>query len=173
MTTPLLTPGERLTLSRERLRQAMGRSSGRGEAGSADGKHSSAHGIVEMLKLSMPNAGLVIDAIAQWWAGHPLQSKGNMAEGIADELLRPLAKRNPIALVAGAVAVGALVAWMRPWRWALKPNVLHTWGPALLSSAIASSAVQGWLLATLAKSNTPPQPTPPSQEQPAAPRDAL
>ncbi len=166
MTTVLLTPAERLTLSRERLRQAMKRPDAQDASSAPTGNKAVGLGLLEVLKSALPSASLVIDALAQWWAGHPLQASGNLVEGVAEELLRPLAKRHPLTLVAGAMAVGALLVWSRPWRWALRPQVLNTWGPAVLSSALASSAVQGWLLGVLAKNSAT---QPPAQQAPAQP----
>lgn len=155
MTTVELTPSERLTLSRERLRRAMTRKDAPPSGGTAAGNKPAGLDVLDLLKLAVPSAGLVIDALTQWWAGHPLQASGNLVEGVVEELLRPLAKRHPLALVASALAVGALVVWIRPWRWALKPHVLNTWGPAVLSSTIASSAFQSWLSGFVAKNAMP------------------
>ena len=173
MTVPTLTAVERLNLSRARLRQAMTRPESKAGDGSTSGNRAMGQGILDVLKIAVPSAGLVIDAIEQWWAGHPLQASGSLVEGVVDELLRPWAKRHPLTLVAGAVAAGALLVWSRPWRWALKPHLLNTWGPAVLSSAIASSAVQSWLLGVLAKTSmqpaqaTTPTPATPSTSAPA------
>lgn len=164
MTSAQLTPAERLTLSRERLRKAMTRDQSPHSDGTPAGNKAVGLGLLDVLKLAVPSASLVIDTVAQWWAGHPLQASGNLVEGVVDELLRPLAKRHPLALVAGALTVGGLLVWSRPWRWALKPHLFNTWGPAVLSSAIASTAVQSWLMGVLAKTNTPQQ-----QAQPASP----
>ncbi len=38
-------------------------------------------------------------------------------------LLQPLADRKPMQLVLSAFAVGAVLAWGRPWRW-LAPSAL-------------------------------------------------
>ena len=166
MTTAQQTPIERLSLSRERLRKAMTRPDSPANERTSDGNKAVGLGLLDVLKLAVPGAGLALDAVAQWLDGHPLKASGNFAEGVANELLRPLAKRHPLALVAGAVAVGALLVWSRPWRWALKPHLLKTWGPAVLSSAIASSALQNWLSEILSKSREPQQPAkqPPAQQ---------
>lgn len=157
MTITSLTPAERLTLSRERLRHAMTRTAAHASSGTAAGNKPAGLDLLDLLKLAVPSAGLVIDTVTQWWAGHPLQASGNLVEGVVDEILRPLAKRYPLTLAASALAAGALLVWMRPWRWALKPHVINTWGPAVLSSTLASSAVQGWLSGILAKNATPQQ----------------
>lgn len=166
MTTAPMTPAERLIMSRARLRKAMTRDESPHSDGTPAGNKAVGLGLLDVLKLAVPSASLVIDTVAQWWAGHPLQASGNLVEGVVDELLRPLAKRHPLALVAGALAVGGLLVWSRPWRWALKPHLFNTWGPAVLSSAIASTAVQSWLMGVLAKTNAQQQH---AQAQPASP----
>ncbi|MDZ7919173.1 hypothetical protein [Rhodoferax sp.] len=96
----------------------------------------------------------------QWWEHHPLHATGALANGLAQTLLRPLAQRHPLALAAGAAAVGAMLALSRPWRWAFKPTLLNAMGPALLSSLLASGAVQSWIAEVLAKAapgSPPPQ----------------
>ena len=151
MTTAHSSPAEQLALSRERLRKAMTHTSTKSSSGDTSGHKSGNLGLLDVLKLALPSAALVLDAASQWLQGHPLKANGNFAKEVADELLLPLAKRHPLTLVASAVAVGALLVWVRPWRWALRPRLLNTWGPAVLSSAIASNAVQEVLKAVLAK----------------------
>lgn len=174
MTIALLTPAERLALSRERLRRAMVPNDAPASNGAASGTKSGGLDLLDLVKLAVPSASLVIDTLTQWWDGHRLQASGNLVEGVLDQLLRPLAKRHPLTLVASAVAFGAVLVWVRPWRWALKPQVLNTWGPAMFSTVIASSAVQGWLLDVLTKNAAAPtkaSQTPyPSTAEPAEPR---
>ena len=171
MNTALLTPAQRLTLSRERLRLAMARPDGQNARGTTASHKSSGLGLLDVLKLAVPSVGLVIDALGQWWASQPLQASGNIAEGLVDQILRPLAKRHPIALVAGAAGLGALLIWIRPWRWAWRPPVLSSLGPVLFSSVLASGAVQSWLQSLMAKASAPvPSPhTGPIQTPPNTP----
>lgn len=60
----------------------------------------------------------------------------------ARALLRPAATANPLVLVGGAVLVGALVAWSRPWRLMSKPVVLATLAPLLAQALAARPARQ-------------------------------
>ena len=167
MTAPLHTPSERLALSRERLRNAMLRPPAQAGKHFAPGATSSGVNVFDLLKLALPGAALMIDAAAQWWAGHSTQSGTQMASQFANEVLRPLAKRHPLALVAGAAAVGALVIWSRPWRWAFKPRLLSTLGPVVLSSVLASGALQGWIQSLMAKATAPaPNPDPGPTQNP-------
>ncbi len=156
MNAPELTAVARLALSRERLRLAMTQATGKPAHGAGTNTHVT--GLLGLLKTALPNASLVIDALSQWWTHYAAQSSDQTAVGMADNLLKPLAKRYPLLVVAGAVAVGGLLAWSRPWRWAFKPSLLAVWGPALVSSALASGSLQAWMLAALDKKSEPPAP---------------
>ena len=151
MSAPPLTPVERLALSRERLRVAIAHNAAPGASSTA----APGAGLLGILKTALPGASVLIDTLGpslkQWWARHPLHTSSQLASGVAQTVLRPIAQRYPMALVAGAVVLGAALAWSRPWRWAFRPHLLSTLGPALLSSVLASAAVQSWIAATLAK----------------------
>ena len=170
MTTHLSTPSERLALSRERMRNAMQRPHAPASAHFATGAPSGGVNVFDLLKLALPGAAVAIDALAQWWAGHSGQSANQLAGQVANEVLRPLAKRHPIALVAGAAALGALLIWSRPWRWALRPQLLGTLGPVVLSSVLASGALQSWFQSLMAKATAPAHsPKRPPEPAPASP----
>lgn len=157
MSAPQLTPVERLALSRERLRVAMAHNA----ATRASGRAAPGAGLLDILKTTLPGANVWIDTLGptlkQWWARHPLHSSGVLAGDVVRTVLRPMAQRHPVALVTGAVVLGAVLIWSRPWRWAFQPrNLLPTLGPALLSSVLASGAVQSWIASILAKDQEPP-----------------
>lgn len=154
MNAPELTAVERLALSRERLRLAMTQATGKPDHGT--GTNTPVAGLLGLLKTALPNASLLIDALSQWWTHYAAQGPGQTAAGVADNILKPLAKRYPLLVVVGAVAVGGLLAWSRPWRWAFKPPLLAVWGPALVSGVMASGNLQAWILAALAKHPDPP-----------------
>lgn len=156
MNAPELTAVERLALSRERLRLAMTQATGRADHGPGANTHVA--GLLGLIKTALPNASLLIDALSQWWTHYAAQGPGQTVAGVADNILKPLAKRYPLLVVAGAVAVGGLLAWSRPWRWVFKPPLLAVWGPALVSSALASGTLQEWILAAMAKNPVPPAP---------------
>ena len=159
MNAPELTAVERLALSRERLRLAMTQATGRTDT--ATGANTHVAGLLGLIKTALPNASLLIDALSQWWTHYAAQGAGQTAAGVADNILKPLAKRYPLLVVVGAVAVGGLLAWSRPWRWVFKPPLLAVWGPALVSSALASGTLQAWILAAMAKNPVPPVPPAP------------
>lgn len=140
------TPSERLALSRERLRLAISHNATQAPPPLA-ALISGSSSLLDVLKMALPGTGEVMDALAAWWK---------------EASLRPLAERHPVALVAGALVAGALLAWTRPWRWLLRPALLTTLGPALLTSVLASGAVQAWVLSMLAAE---PPPTASATEQ--------
>jgi len=148
-------PAERLTLSRERLRVALARTGARpGARADASGP-----GLLDILKTALPGASVLIDTLGQWWARHPLHASGLLASSLVQTFLRPVAQRHPVALVAGAVVLGAALAFSRPWRWAFKSHFLSALGPSLLSSVLASATVQSWIAAALAQEAPPSAPT--------------
>lgn len=139
MSAPLLTPGERLALSRERLRVAIANNAAQPPS-PLSALFPGSSGWLDILKTALPGTGEVMDALAAWWK---------------QATLRPLAERHPIALVAGALLAGAVLAWSRPWRWLFRPPLLAALGPTVLTSVLASGAVQSWILAMLAKETDP------------------
>lgn len=66
---------------------------------------------------------------------------GAVINGV-NEALRPAARRHPLGLVAGAVLVGGLLAWSRPWRWAFRPGLLNGLCRQLVRDAVVQTAPQ-------------------------------
>lgn len=149
MSAPQLTAVERLALSRERLRVALAHTT----PAPGPSPTTAGTGLLDILKATLPGASAVIDTLGstlkQWWARHPLHTSALLASSVVQTLLRPVAQRHPVALVTSAVVLGAALALSRPWRWAFKPHFLSALGPSLLSSVLASDAVQSWLAAVL------------------------
>jgi hypothetical protein len=134
-----LTPAQRLTLSRERLRAVMfpvpsppPASAGRIEAWLASLK-------------SLPGIDIVVDAAQAWWHRHPLRPVCDMAGQASRSTIRPVAQRHPFALVLAAAAAGMLIASVRPWRWALRSVLFAGFLPQVLSRVVAKLPVESWL----------------------------
>jgi hypothetical protein len=170
MSAPQQTPAERLALSRERLRVALARHAQPQPLHNAAGPDSD---LLAILKAALPGTGVLIDLVGEWWKRQPLHTSGLLSTGLVQNVLRPLAQRNPIALAVGAVVVGVALAWSRPWRWIFQPQLLSRWGPTVLSSVLASAAVRTWLATVLAPqpeaTASAPTPTPPPESPPAEP----
>lgn len=134
----------------------------------------------ERMRLSMRKAapepressGMVADALRDWWSQHPWRVAGTVAADAVKAGLQPVAQRHPIALVLGAVVVGGLIVWARPWRGILRPALLAGLLPQLMSKAMEHLPVESWLavLSSLAKQPAAKPPSAPaSSPQPAAP----
>ena len=126
---------ERLALSRERLRAAMLPAPRSGEPALGGSIGAMTSRLVDRIK-EMPGAAVVIDAVQAWWAQHPLRTVSRVAAEGARRFAAPIAERNPMTLVFGAVLVGAILALFKPWRWALRPALLAGLLPALLARAM-------------------------------------
>lgn len=130
MTNAALSPVERLVLTRERLRLALQ---------GADDKPPStdAPGVSWLGSLAdIPGAGALIAAATRWWAQHRLRLVGKAISDTAKAVVQPLAQRHPLALVLGALLLGGLLAWSRPWRWFLTPALFAGLLPRLLATLL-------------------------------------
>ena len=121
---------QRLAISRERMRAHLHEASSP-DRGEGEGK---SHPVLDAL-MSIPGAGIVVEAVRGWWSQHPLHLATLVAADATRTLVRPFARRNPFVLVAGAVAVGGLIFWLKPWRGFLRPALLAGLLPQLVSQS--------------------------------------
>jgi len=138
---------ERLALSREQLRSTMMPAPPKSSSHAArigSGDISFTANLAERVK-EIPGAAMVIDAVQTWWAQHPLRTATLVAGEASRKFAAPLAERNPVALILGAVAVGALFAWTRPWRWILRPALFAGLLPAVASRFMRQLPLESWL----------------------------
>lgn len=124
-TGPGPTPCERLALSRERLREALQADTGPGTASWRDELRST------------PAAALLIEALEQWWSQHPLRAAGLAATALLRSALEPLVRRHPLLSLVGALLVGGVLVWLRPWRWVIGTTVLAGLLQRLVSGVMA------------------------------------
>lgn len=120
---PVASASHRLAQSRSRLHQAV-------TMCTAHEKPLTAPGLA---------TGLAKGAIQQWWAHHPLRLVSDVTRDAAKTLVQPVAQRHPVALVAGAAAVGAMLVWSQPWRWLLTPALVAALLPKVISHALNSA----------------------------------
>ncbi|MBP6251910.1 MAG: hypothetical protein KA387_04090 [Rubrivivax sp.] len=152
--TPLLTPAERLAVTRERLRQALQ------VLVAATGSEAGA-GWLDKLR-ELPGAAVVIDALRGWWAQQPWRVTVCLVGDAASTVLKPVAQRQPLALVLGALVFGGLLGslLMRTgsWRSLLKPALFAGLLPQLVAKTLTQMPVASWVaaLASLAQ----PRPAP-------------
>ena len=147
----------RLEASRARLREAMRPASPAPQAGDSNAAGARWHRRLREL----PVIGLVADALGAWWSQNPMRPVALVAADVSNAVARPLAQRHPFALVLAAGAVGAALAWARPWRWALRSALFAGLVPQVASRVVAKLPVESWLTllgATLAKADTPARP---------------
>lgn len=130
MTSPEPSAAERLTLTRERLRQAL-------QGAGSDKPNADPPGVSWLDSLAaIPGAGALVAAAARWWAQHRLRSAGQAVSDAATAVVHPLAQRHPLGLVLGALMLGGLLAWGRPWRWFLTPALFAGLLPRLMSTVL-------------------------------------
>jgi hypothetical protein len=134
---------ERLALSRQRLQIALAQTieANRPHAASAD--HASPAWMDELK--AIPGIGIVVQALSAWWAKYPLNTASVMAFDAANAVAKPLASRHPVLLVAGAVLVGGLLAYSRPWRWILKPALFAGLMAQLSAKMVSQVPLQSWM----------------------------
>ena len=153
---------ERLTASRERIREWMIEADGRrerrhrAEAAAAEGRKPP---IADRLR-DIPVLGLILEAISVWWSRHPLHGVAGIAQGAARDRLGPLVHRHPLATMAGAFVAGMLLVRLKPWRRLAKSAVVAGVAGKLISRTIAAiplEALLGVLMARRAAEPPPPE----------------
>jgi hypothetical protein len=107
----------RLEDSRARIRDWM--SATTDERGRPAGTHSSSSSWLDLLG-EIPVLGSIVVGVRAALRDSPLPAAARLAEGAANEALRPTAERHPLALVGVAMAAGALLWWAKPWRTVLR-----------------------------------------------------
>ena len=112
---------------------------------------------LESLK-HQPAVAIVIETLQSWWSRHPLRAVAQVASEATNAVARPIARHNPVSLVVCAGVVGAVLAWSRPWRWALKPALFAGLMPQLISRVITQLPLESWLavLGSTPSANKPP-----------------
>lgn len=130
MTSATPSPAERLVLTRERLRLAL-------HGAGSDKPAADAPGVPWLKSLAaIPGADAVVATAARWWAQHRLNVASKAVSDATQAVVQPLAQRHPLGLVLGALLLGSLLAWSRPWRWFLTPALFAGLLPRLLSTLL-------------------------------------
>ncbi|MDN3920650.1 hypothetical protein [Roseateles violae] len=150
----------RLEGSRARLRAQLLDLPGPGEAASArDGLSHRLQVLWRALRRRLqgsPMASLAMNSVQGWWQRHPLRAGSELLVHELNIGVAPALRRHPVRVLALAAAAGALVIWLRPWRWPLLrsqlrplPRRLGHWLFAQLSHAPLQTLLTA-LLASLA-----------------------
>lgn len=163
----LLSPAERLALSRARIRGFLiDPDGGKRRRKATVGDASSLPGIdLLMAKLhEHPMAAAVMDAVSNWWKSHPVHAFGVIAGSTLRDAAGPLVRRHPVAMVAAAVLAGAVLVRMRPWRLVLKSALFAGLASQVASRVIAAvpiDTVIGTLMKFAGGRREAPSPAPP------------
>jgi hypothetical protein len=163
----------RLAGSRERLRAAMLPPPKRRLGESEDAAPSFIDHLLERIK-ELPGVAVLIDGIESWWSRHPLHAAASVATEATRRLAEPIAERNPLLLVGGAFALGALLVVTRPWRWILRPVVFAGLVPAIAARAVRELSIDtladifAWYSAPPKRSAATPADSPHTPAPPAA-----
>jgi hypothetical protein len=126
MTTTLTDPSARLVANRAHLRIQLLASQSR--AGESTSRRASPHYSVYAIGLlaALAQGGTPTERLVAWWKTLPFsQALGTVAESV-ETLLEPVARRHPARLMLGALLTGAVIAWIRPWRWFSTGSVAET-----------------------------------------------
>lgn len=137
----LMSPAERLALSRARIRGFLVEADGgRRRRKATVGDASSLPGIdLLMAKLhEHPMAAAVMDAVSNWWKSHPVHAFGVIAGSALRDAAGPLVRRHPVAMVGAAVLAGAVLMRMRPWRLVIKSALFAGLASQVVSRVIAA-----------------------------------
>lgn len=164
-TSKTTLPGaiERLEQSRRVLRQRLfelnGSQGASAESGTASGKPSM---WLDALK-SVPLVGDLVGALSSWWAHHPLRAVADLFSAARPAQAKPDSGERGLTTVVAAVALGAVLLWLRPWRFALVrravfagllPQVIST-----VMSSLRTDGLIGWVESLLKR----PKPSAPVQ----------
>lgn len=142
---PPLSATVRLEASRARLRSALMEIAHPAPRPSIfDGLGGVKAQILGQLK-SLPGAALVLETVESWWAQHPLHAAGVIAEEASRTFILPAARKNPYALIAGSLVVGALLVASRPWKWLLRPALFVGLVPQLAAHALQRLPIDSWM----------------------------
>lgn len=147
-----LTASDRLQVSRERLRLALRRSAGLDKPAHGQQPLPGWAGSVLALVRSVPGAEAVMEGVRHWWQNHPLRASARVAGEAARGIAEPLAQRQPLAMVFGALLAGALLTRLRPWRWLPRTLMFAGLLPQVAAKLVAAVPFESWLNAFTAHS---------------------
>jgi hypothetical protein len=122
-----------------------------------------------------PAADLALGALQAWWLTRPWRPALTELRHNMDTSVLPLVRRHPWAAVGVAAGAGAVLVYLRPWRWAGLRNSWPLWRAGLVAQLVQQAAHWPWeamlgaLFAALASRRpAPPEAPAPSESTGAA-----
>jgi hypothetical protein len=108
----------------------------------------------------MARGGTPAECLLAWWKTHPLSQALGVIVDAASALVSPIAKRHPGRVVAGAMLAGALIAWVRPWRWVTATVAVTSLLAAANQLTQARTQESGWegFIDLVLRKQGPPRP---------------
>lgn len=95
---------------------------------------------------AIPVLGPVIESVSAWWAQHPLRVVADVFASSTASAAKPMTQSRPWTVLLMAVAIGGLLVWLRPWRYALLRRAVYGGVlPPLVSSFMSRLPTQDWL----------------------------
>lgn len=94
---------------------------------------------------ALPLVHAVIESVESWWSHHPLRAVSQIASEASNAIAKPIAQRNPVALVLVAGLVGAGLTWSRPWRWIFRSALFAGLVPQLASRIVSNLPIESWM----------------------------
>ncbi|MEO8082119.1 MAG: hypothetical protein ABI641_16405 [Caldimonas sp.] len=141
-----LSAGQRLALSRGSMRATMLEYSQPAPRATGSSRPAAQLGakVVAGFK-GLPGIVILVESLESWWSQHPLRTVAIVADEAGKAFVKPVAQRNPLGLVAGALLFGALFALSRPWRWLLRPALFIGLVPQIASHIVRRLPVESWM----------------------------
>lgn len=146
MNPTLNDPCARLEANRNRLRIQLATNDLRAsESASGRAPHYSIYFIG--LLAALAQGGTPTERLVAWWKTLPFAQAFGAVAHSAQSLLGPVVSRYPGRLMLGALLTGAVIAWIRPWRWLTTSSVTETLRTAV--DLVATHDPKGELLSGL------------------------
>ena len=133
-------PLTRLAVSRSRLRLQMQQ----WQSQQIPDAHSADQTWLDALRAE-PGTRVLLNALQLWWAQQPWHQASAALAASMGQLLRPLAQRSPLLLVAGAAALGGALVLLKPWRLLSLTTLAAGLLPQLLPKLLALLRPLSWI----------------------------
>lgn len=95
---------------------------------------------------ALPLIGPWVDGVVSWWDSSPLRAVTELLASRETSSAKPGPQRQPWAMLATAVAAGALLMWWQPWRHRFLRRAVYAGViPRLVASLLSRLSTDGWV----------------------------